>query len=156
MKTILPAPSGFEEHSGEIGALMGWFFLRHLGRVYKEFKGDFVMAIVLGEIAHHNICHYFSLGKAIKNGKRHPDGIPPDPNMLEPCNAFSLSEATGIPRETIRRKICHLEKIGLINKHIKGGYVIDTDIAGNFTNINIQTLNDFLETSDELRKILEK
>jgi hypothetical protein len=56
-------PPAYAEHSGEIAALMGWFFLKYLHSVYHRFEGDMVLPIVLGEIAHHNICDYFCNGK---------------------------------------------------------------------------------------------
>lgn len=149
------APPGYAEHSGEIAALMGWFMLRHLGRLYHEFKGDFVLAMVLGELAHHNIRRHFSLGgplskRTIAHGSR------PMIDDLEPCNAFSLSAATGIPRETIRRKITLLVKRGWLKKHFEGGYVITASVSEHFANeINLQSFLDFIATSEELRKILE-
>ena len=96
---------GYTEHSAEIATLMGWFFLRYLGRVYEKFEGDFVLAIVLGEIAHHNICHFYSKGKPRDPAKVTGLTSFQPWDDLEPCNAFSLSAATGIPRETKRRKI---------------------------------------------------
>lgn len=147
--------AGYAEHSREIAALMGWFFLRHLGRLYHEFEGDFVLAIVLGEIAHHNICHFFSQGKRLSNRQDATNTATQIWNELAPCNAFSLSEATGIPRETVRRKIALLVNKGLVQKHVSGGYVILPEVSRSFRDgINLQTLLDFLTTSDELRRIL--
>ena len=149
------APEGYAEHSSEIAALMGWFFLRYLRRMHEKFEGDFVLAIVLGEIAHHNICHFYSKGKPrtlkkVKGLTSHQAW-----DDLEPCNAFSLSTATGIPRETIRRKISILVKRGWIQKHSTGGYIILPNIAEHFSNdLNLQTFKDLMDTSEELRNIL--
>lgn len=141
-------------HPEKIAALMGWFFLRHLGRIYREFDGDFVLAIVLGEIAHHNVCRFFSHGKPLPCKARPDFTSLQASDELTPCNAFSLSAATGIPRETIRRKIAQLVDMGMVKKHISGGYVILPGLSREFDDINFQTLQDFLATSDELRRIL--
>lgn len=143
---------GQDKHSGEAAALMGWFLLRYLGRIYREFKGDFVLAIVLGEIAHHNICHYFSLGKPRKDRQDFSDPILQDVNRLESCNAFSLSEATGIPRETIRRKIDLLLQQELICKHPRGGVRdLQPHIGEQFSTFNVEQLEDFIATGEDLK-----
>jgi predicted transcriptional regulator len=150
------APEGYAEHSSEIATLMGWFFLRYLGRMYEKFEGDFVLAMVLGEIAHHNICHYYSKGKP--RTRKKVTGLTSHQawNDLEPCNAFSLSTATGIPRETIRRKISILVKRGWIQRHSTGGYIILPNISEHFSNdLNLQIFKDLMETSEELRNILK-
>jgi hypothetical protein len=149
------APEGYAEHSSEIATLMGWFFLRYLGRTHEKFEGDFVLAIVLGEIAHHNICHFYSKGKPRTPTKETGLTSRKAWENLEPCNAFSLSAATGIPRETIRRKISILVKRGWIQKHPTGGYIILPGISEHFSNdLNLQTFKDLMETSEELRNIL--
>ena len=148
-------PKGYAESSGEIATLMGWFFLRYLGRMHGKFAGDFVLAIVLGEIAHHNICHFYSRGKP--HTPKKVKGLPSHQvwDDLEPCNAFSLSAATGIPRETIRRKISILMKRGWVQKHLTGGYVILPGVSEHFVDeFNLQTFKDLMETSEELRNIL--
>ena len=154
MKNPAEAFPGHDKISGEIATLMGWFFLRYLGRIYREFDGDFVLVMVLGEIAHHNICHFFSLGKPRKNRQKPSDPISVDIDSLQPCNAFSLSEATGIPRETIRRKIDLLLQQELICKHPKGGYIIQPHLSEHFSTFNAQLLEDFLATSEDLKKLL--
>lgn len=152
----LVLPEGYQENSREIAVLLGWFFLRHLGRIYRDFQGDFVLAIVLGEIAHHNICHYYSLGKPRNDGSIPPKRLTTNPAHLEPCNAFSLSEATGIPRETIRRKIQDLLQKGWIRKHSTGGYVIEPDLIKNFQELNLEIFQDFITTSDDLHRTMRQ
>ena len=144
----------YDRHAQELSVLLGWFFLRHLNRLYQTFHGDLLLAIVLGEIAHHNICHHFSSGRP-KAGN--PDGnwmIPEVWGALEPCNPFSLSAATGIPRETCRRKIVALQKQGLVAKHPKGGYVIVQHIGERFRETNRETFANVLELIFQLQEIL--
>ena len=135
---------------------MGWFLLRHLQRVRVAFDGDFLLAIVLGEIAHHNICRYYSSGRRIESIRdvdyEDPDGLP----HLESCNAYSLSNATGIPRETVRRKISKLVKRGWIKRDARGGFLVTQEPSRHFSaDFNVRSLADLMETADALRKILE-
>lgn len=135
---------------------MGWFLLRHLQRVRVAFDGDFLLAIILGEIAHHNICHYYSSGKRIRGTRgvdyEHPDGLP----RLQSCNAYSLSNATGIPRETVRRKASELVKRGWVNRDKRGGFLVAPEASKHFSaDFDVRSLTDLFETADELRMVLE-
>lgn len=135
---------------------MGWFLLRHLQRVRVAFDGDFLLAIVLGEIAHHNICHYYSSGRRIQGARgvdyENPDGLP----VLEACNAYSLSTATGIPRETVRRKAAELVNRGWVKRDARGGYLVTPEASRHFsTDFNVRSLADLMETADALRNILD-
>ena len=136
----------YDQHPREISILLGWFFLRHLHQLYRRFKGDMVSAMVLGEIAHHNICHYFSSGKT-----KGPEG--PWTN-LEPCNPYSLSVATGLPRETCRRKVQTLVRQGLIRPHPAGGYVIPPNLGTHFRETNQRTLTDVVTLIGNLEDLL--
>jgi DNA-binding GntR family transcriptional regulator len=76
---------------------------------------------------------------------------------MRPCNAFSLSQAIGIPRETIRRKIDELVKRGWVHRHPQGGYIVDSKISSQFAdNLNVTILEGLLNLSDEIRAILER
>ena len=157
-KQGLPPPifEKYRKHTQQISATMGWFLFRHLQRVRIAFEGDFLLAVVLGEIAHHNICRYYSSGRRIEGIRNvdfeDPDGLP----CLESCNAYSLSSATGIPRETVRRKAAELLKRGWIKCDPRGGYITTPETSRHFSHdFNVRSLADLLETADALRKILE-
>jgi len=51
-------PDRYELHKGEVAIIMGHFFVRYLNLLYREFEGDLLSPIVLGEIAHHNILKF--------------------------------------------------------------------------------------------------
>ena len=145
-----------KNHAQQIGATLGWFLLRHLQRVRVAFDGDFLLAIVLGEIAHHNICRYYSSGRKISGLRdvdyESPNGLP----QLEACNAYSLSNATGIPRETVRRKAAELVKRGWIKRDARGGFITQPQASRHFSaDFNVRSLADLLETAGVLRKLLE-
>ena len=156
MRAPLSAQSAddlYGRHPHEIAILMGWFFLRHLNSLYHKFDGDILSALVLGEIAHHNICRYFSSGRA-KQAIHSVDWTSEQARSnLLPCNPFSLSAATGIPRETCRRKVRALERKGLVCRHPSGGYVIPPEIGKHFGDTNRKTLADLLELIRELEAI---
>ena len=52
---------------------------------------------------------------------------PPDCG-LKPCNAYSIAAATGLPRETVRRKIGRLIELGWICRE-DNGHLYITEVA---------------------------
>jgi predicted transcriptional regulator len=153
-ESSLSAEEIFERAPNQFAALFGWFFLQHFGELYSAFEGDMLMPIILGEIAHHNICHYYSRGRRRK-GKNGPDPKAANKNEhFEPCNALSLSVATGIPRETCRRKIRKLEQQRFIQLHPNGGYIISDEVSEHFVEMNRQTFRRFLVLIEEFNDLI--
>jgi hypothetical protein len=147
----------YETHKSEVAVIMGHFFLRYLNLLYHEFEGDLVLPMVLGEIAHHNILRFYSpKGNCIEIHKQTPN-YPERMEHFEPTNAYSLSEATGIPRETVRRKMDKLEKKKWIVKNDRGEVIISETVSEHFMkDFNKKLLAELLETTDCIRKLLEK
>ena len=112
----------YQRHSRQIAYTMSEFTIWHMARVRDRFAGDIECALILGEIAHYNVRTVFP--------NHHFGEVPrsvPDEHVrqqwasLKRCNTLSISLATGIPRETVRRKIQWLEEQGWIAKDGKGG-----------------------------------
>jgi Mn-dependent DtxR family transcriptional regulator len=151
-------PPLYSERMGLVAIAMGAYHLRHLGRCYQIFNGDFELAIVLGEIGL----------------RHHPGGIGTDHNPTaqslfdiqtqeqiltitsDPVNTSALSRSTGIPRETVRRKIAGLLQRGWLEATAAGGFTV-TERAKDFfgSPFTLDTLNDFLATDERLRQLLE-
>lgn len=128
--------------------LMNLMFARHLLGVRSAFGGDLVAAIVLAEIAHHNLA-------PLVNRARTPHELSEilraDTDsllqILLPTNAFSIAQATGIPRETVRRKVADLVRRGWIGRDHKGNLFVTSRPAVEFAAFNEARLNDLLETA---------
>jgi hypothetical protein len=146
----------YDTHQNAVAIIMAHFFLRYLNHLYREFEGDLVLPIVLGEIAHHNIFRFYSRkGRSVEVNEQsmtNSDRM----KHLEPTNAFSISQATGIPRETVRRKIDKLEKKGWVFKNEEGGLLISDTVSAHFTkDLNKKILAELLETSENIRNLLK-
>ena len=93
-------------------------FHRYLATIYGDLSLDLVSLSLLNEIAQHNLEPLAQSGGS---------GFPCDAEQMKQmrgCNAFSLSEATGVPRETVRRKVKQLVELGLIEPHNRKGLFI--------------------------------
>jgi hypothetical protein len=145
----------YEKHKSAVAIIMGHFFLRYLNPLYREFDGDLVLPMVLGEIAHHNILRFYSRKGDIIEIHEHAATYLELMEDLEPTNAFSISQATGIPRETVRRKIDKLGKKGWVVKNDQGEVFMSETVSEHFMkDLNKKVLSELLETSKCIRKLL--
>jgi hypothetical protein len=143
-------------HAGAVMVLMNMMFVRHPLGVYSGFGGDLVAAIVLGEVAHHNL-------SAMMSGARTPRELSealhaavgaPQPAML-PTNVFSMAQSTRIPRETVRRKVESLTRRGWLVKD-RAGNLFVTDVAGDaFAAFHVERMVDLLETARAIDTLLD-
>ena len=146
----------YDAHKSVVAIIMNHFFLRYLNLLYREFEGDLVLPIVLGEIAHHNIHRFYSLkGDCIEFNEKAATA-PERIKHLEPTNAFSISQATGIPRETVRRKIDKLQQKGWVVKNDQGEVFISETVSEYFTqDFNKKILAELLEACECIRNLLK-
>jgi hypothetical protein len=144
-------------HAGAIQVLMNTMFVRHLIGVYRVFGGDPVAAIVLGEVAHHNLA-------PMVNAARKPSELSEallalrESNWREsllPTNAFSIAQATGIPRETVRRKIASLTRRGWMLKDAAGNLFVSPRASESFSAFHLERLHDLLETARAIEALLD-
>jgi DNA-binding transcriptional ArsR family regulator len=138
-------------HNSDIRKLNGFLFalnahyLQHLLRIYKQFDGDIELCIVLGEIAHYSAGLVFPDKKSreLTNDRVH--------RLLRGCNAHSISLSSGLPRETVRRKIKKLIEMGYVESR-EGHQLLITQLPkeelGEFSK---ETFNIFLSFIDELK-----
>lgn len=131
--------------SGLLFALNG-HYLRHLLRIYKQFDGDMELCIVLGEIAH------YSAGMVFPDKGNRELSSSAVKELLRGCNAYSISQSSGVPRETVRRKVKKLVEMGYVEINEKNHIFITQLPKDNLTEFSIETLNNFLKFIDELKK----
>ena len=132
--------------------LLSRYNLRYLVRLYAAFEGDLLLPIVLGEVALYNVSGLLPDDPAALAASfcDDPNHIP-----LRPCNAFSISSSTGIPRETVRRKVSHLIQNGWISRDAKGGLTITAKAAALCLQpFDDENLPDFIATADRVRTVM--
>lgn len=98
--------------------LLSMYFHRYLVTVYGDEDLDLLSISLLNEIAQHNLEPFVKKGHL---------GFPrnaEEMKRMQGCNAFSLSQATGIPRETARRKIKQLTALGWVEQRNRKGLFV--------------------------------
>ena len=169
MNTLLPAdPKGLVPPGDTTGATgpevprerrlaalhLARYNLRYLVRLYGAFDGDLLLPIVLGEVGLYNMGSL-----ALGDGSSVPSSCTDEETFsrlpLRPCNAFSISSSTGIPRETVRRKVSHLIQNGFIDRDPKGGLTITAKAVSLWLKpFDEENQSDFLGTADRIQAVM--
>ena len=122
-------------------------------RLYHQFNGDLVEIIVLGEISLRNVDQFFR-----KGGADVPEKLLDDAErrgkLLQPCNVLSIAEATGIPRETVRRKVAHLIEKGWLARDERKRLIVKRGAGERFVKANAKTAVEILELAAKLHALL--
>lgn len=131
-------------HHAEFAYLTGRFVVEHLVRLRAAFDGDVPAAMVLGSIALHNLRRFYedvvpasgeTMAALLARGAHRA--------YLRPCNAMSVSASTGIPRETVRRKIKWLAGKGWVVQHGRDKLFVTEDAYRHFVDFDIETVDRF-------------
>ena len=137
----------------EISYITGRFFVEHLVRVNRHFQGDLIAAIVLGTVAQHNLQRYYDeIARDSPQGLDHLVEAGRHLDHMRPCNALSVSSATGIPRETVRRKVHWLVARGWLTVGERGQLLVAPGTRKEFAEFDRQTRERF----DDCRRALAR
>jgi len=142
---------GAEQAPREREALLclSLFFHRYLATIYGDEDLDLISISLLNEIAQHNL-EPFAGGSRLQFPKNDKEM-----ELMRGCNAFSLSQATGIPRETARRKIKQLVELGWIEPHNRKGLFITTRWMDRLTAEGCaELLEEFEDTAERVSKLM--
>ncbi len=136
--------------------LLARYQVRSLRRLFEEFERDILLPILLGEIALHNIgvLEHGDESDRLAADEAESDSDEVHMSRLRPCNAYSIAAATGLPRETVRRKIGRLVELGWIRKQQNGHLYLTPRALKHFgTLLCSRDLPEFLETADRVRNL---
>lgn len=149
------SPEAYAASRRLLSVLMGRFITTRLRSIYQAFDGDLTLALVLGELSMRNVESVFPPHAPVSRLAeqylmQQRDGA----KRLRPCNALSIAEVTGIPRETVRRKLGKLLELGWIERTTDDMYVITDKVGTAFGAFDDSQAADLLVTSDQLREAL--
>lgn len=142
---------GYEANRARISLALSEFTVPLLSRIYHAFDGDMVAALVLGEIAHRNVESWLAEHDNAEELLHDPARRE---TLMRPCNALSIAEACGLPRETVRRKVVMLIDRGYVYRS-EGGYLFLTPTVGNdFEDMTAKNVEELLTTARRLEALL--
>jgi len=145
------------QHHLEVTYVLGRFMTEHFIRVYKAFDGDLTAANVLGTIGQYNYRRYYAeVGAKAAEGFHQLAERGAHLPHARPCNAMSISLSTGIPRETVRRKIRQLVAKGWLRKAGPDKLIVTSLPARHFAEFDLETLEHFYSAAHEILRLVEK
>lgn len=95
--------------------------LQHLAQRVTD--GDFETLVIWGELAHRSLAHLLPDPTSPQQLLAGLSRLTGDPGQARPIHLCTLADASGIPRETVRRKLERLGSRGHARK-VQGGWVI--------------------------------
>lgn len=151
---------GDMEHFDKVFSLVAFAVNRHivdhLLRFARQFGPDYQMLVIWAVLAHQCVLHLVPLGvraDAILNDRgRLAD---PDPD-LHPVRQRDLSQITGIPKETVRRKLLKLEQNGWIARKGNGWVMVATSIDPELREFSRESARRLLVVADQIRAMLRQ
>lgn len=145
----------FDKAFSLVAFTLNRFIVDHLLRFARQFGPDYQLMVVWGVLAHQCVIHH------IPADSRPAKVLGPDGKLaaadadLRPVRQRDLSQITGIPKETVRRKLLKLEQDGWIER--KGsGWVLNRDnIDPELREFSRESTKRLLAVSDHIRQLLK-
>lgn len=140
-----------------VAIMLARYQIRNLRRLYDEFDHDILLPLLLGEIALHNIGGLDANGRGNSGADQADRPVQGLNCTLKPCNAYSIAAATGLARETVRRKIARLVELGWISRRHNGHLFVSSRAMDHFGNLlTSRDLPELLEMADRARHQIKK
>lgn len=138
----------FENSFGSVAFTANRHLIEHMVRTRRELDIDYDTLVVWGILAHLNVAHM--IPSAMASSLIEVDGIVKSPETeMRPLRLRDLEQVTGLPRETIRRKLGKLKSRGYILQ-TDDGWIINRDAVDQkmreFTRITVLRLLDAAKT----------
>jgi hypothetical protein len=144
----------FRNAFGPIAFVANRHLIEHMIRAQRELGVDYETLVIWGILAHLNVAHLLPPGKnpsqiEIDNSMKDPK------TSMKPLRLRDLEQVTGLPRETIRRKLVKLQVRGYILQS-DYGWTINMDAIDHkmweFTRITVMRL---LDTAKAIHALLD-
>jgi hypothetical protein len=148
---VVKTSPGYEANRARISLALSEFTVPLLSRIYHAFDGDMVAALVLGEIAHRNVEAWLA---KYDNAAEQLDDPGRRETLMRPCNALSIAESCGLPRETVRRKIVMLIDRGYIYRSEEGFLFLTRSVGDDFEDMTARNVEELLTTARRLQSLL--
>lgn len=144
----------FDQNFYRVSYLLSRFTVPYMRSVYREFDGDILLNIVIGEIGTRNLGQFYEASRDSETFESRLDDVSEHQRVLRPCNALSISDATGIPRETVRRKVNALIQRGWVSQNERGHLYLTPEVAQHFQRFLFSLIEELLPAAHELAQIL--
>ena len=120
----------YAPHSRVIAHSIAEFVLRCAETMEGSFNNDYEMTLLFLAISTRNEHHVMNDPELRARYASFDEVIPP--SLYTPVSRLALARSTGMPRETVRRKIAKMIELGVVVEDERGGLCIRPDIIEDF------------------------
>ncbi len=143
----------FDRSYGAIAYGLSRFLVRHMRRVLVELQMDLESAFLLGTLAQLNVAARLAPGQPLEKILDEAGMIYDD--ELTPARLADLSQVTGLPRETVRRKLKKLRETGKVVRAEDGGWKVrDAYVDEETRSFTQESVKMLLATAIEIQALL--
>jgi hypothetical protein len=139
-----------------VAFIVNRFIVDHMLRSGRQLTGgDFEALVIWGVLAHQNVAHLMppgSLPTAILGEDGH---LPSGYSGLRPLRQRDISQITGIPRETVRRKLLRLESDHYVQRASDGWVISAERLDPELRAFTRETVYRLLAVADEVMVALK-
>lgn len=147
--------AAFERGFGLMAFVLNRHIMNHMRRICVELDMDPETALTWGTLAHMNNLPHLPLN-ADPIDVLNEVGMKRDA-ALQPIRLAQLAQITGLPRETVRRKLERLRALGKVDRDESGGwFYVRSGIGASEREFTQRTLIDFLQTTESLRALFDR
>lgn len=144
----------FDQSFGLIAFAMNRHLIDHMVRAVRELDVDFESLVLWGLLSHLNVAHLVPPGTAPRSTLDERGRFAGDGSGYRPQRLRDLEQVSRLPRETIRRKLMKLEKLGYVER-VNDGWLYRRDpIEPDLREFNRETLRRTVALNAELRRLL--
>ena len=144
----------FRRAFGLIAFAMNRHLAQHMRRLGRELETDLDAAFVWATLAHLNALKLAAPRAGPLDLSGTGDLLRGE---LNPLRLTDVAQVTGLPRETVRRKIVRLIELGWIHRRDNGHLFITEGALEEFgTMLSSRALVELLETADHARRLLDQ
>jgi len=139
---------------GLLAFIVNRHLIDHMRRLALELDMDFEAAYLYGTLAHLNILNLVS-PMADPNRVLNEQGM--SGKTPQPVRLADVAQVSGLPRETVRRKLEWLQKRGKVLRTPDGLWCYDRQgIDESVVEFTLETIERFLKTADEMQAVINK
>ncbi len=147
----------FDATFGYVAFVMNRHLIHHMLRSSRTLGIDYETLIVWGVLAHQNVAHLMPPARTTTSATSHENNASEHARELRPVRVRDLHQITGIPRETIRRKLETLATRGFVRRHEKAGWIVDKQsIEPDLREFTRESVRQFLTCANQIHALLDE
>lgn len=136
--------------------IMNRHLVDHMVRSSRRFGIDFETLVIWAVVAHQNCAHLMPPGSTPSMVLNDRGRLPVElASELRPLRLRDVTQISGVPRETARRKLRILQQAGWLLR-TEAGWIVNRDrTEPDLREFSLETLRRFLATANDLVRVLE-